>query len=142
MDEDGTEVVSDVEGGTKCGAEEGTEGGAEREAEAGTEGGTVEVVEGDAVTARRPVWKSAETTREVTSRVWVLSMSKSCTHIPSNGPPIPAPDPVPAPVPTPIPVPIPVTVPDTTGGSIGATIAYIRVIVRSGGMTLSLPSLD
>jgi hypothetical protein len=85
---------------------------------------------------RRPVWKRAETTREVTSRVWVFIMSKSCTQIPSNNSPVP----VPALVPVPTPVPVPVPVPVTTGGSAGATIAYIRVIVRSGGMTLSLPS--
>lgn len=120
------------------------------------EGGTVAEVEGkegpegEAEAVRRPVWKRAETTREVTSRVWVFRMSKSCTHIPSNDPPVPAPVPilVPVPVPAPFPVPTPVptpatapaSVPDTTGGSSGATIAYIRVIVRSGGMTLSLPS--
>jgi hypothetical protein len=92
--------------------------------------------------------EGADTTREVTSRVWVLKMSKSCTHIPSNDPPVPVPAPVPILVPVPVPTPVPVTttattpvpVPDTTGGGTGATIAYIRVIVRSGGMTLSLPS--
>ena len=94
------------------------------------------------------MWKRAETTREVTSRVWVFRMSKSCTHIPSNAPPTPVPAPVPIFVPVPVPTPTaaPVTVPalasvpDITGGSTGATIAYIRVIVRSGGMILSLPS--